>query len=83
MYFATINFLHFAVLLFGVSAGVFVEVSYLTRPPAPEKMNVFAADAKETVKLDTGDRFNAGLSILLGAIIVALWIVFSPLFFHS
>ena len=83
VYFATINFLHFAVLLFGVSAAVFVAVSYLTRPPAPEKMNVFAADAKETVKLDTGDRFNAGLSILLGAIIVALWIVFSPLVFHS
>ena len=58
-------------------------VSYLTRPPALEKMNVFAADAKEAVKLDTGDRFNAGLSILLGAIIVALWLVFSPLVFPS
>jgi len=35
----------------------------------------------QELKADLGDKFNAGLSILLGAIIVALWIFFSPLFF--
>lgn len=79
--YATINFLHFAVLLFLVSATVFVAVSYMTRPPAEEKMKVFAVDTKE-LAADFGDKFNAGLSILLGAIIVALWICFSPIFFR-
>jgi SSS family solute:Na+ symporter len=79
-FYASINFLHFAVLLFLVSASVFVAVSYMTRPPTEEKMKVFAVDTQE-LKADFGDKFNAGLSILLGAIIVALWIYFSPLFF--
>lgn len=81
-FYANINFLHFAVLLFLVSAGVFVGVSLLTRPPPAEKMNVFAVEAKEIAVSGAGDRFNAGLSILLGAIIVALWLVFSPLVFR-
>jgi len=79
-FYASINFLHFAVLLFLISASVFVAVSYMTRPPTEEKMKVFAVDTKE-LKADLGDKFNAGLSILLGAIIVALWIYFSPIFF--
>lgn len=80
-FYATINFLHFAVLLFFISATVFVAVSYMTRAPSEEKMKVFAVDAKEMVAADFGDKFNAGLSILLGTIIVALWIYFSPIFF--
>lgn len=80
--YATINFLHFAVLLFFISATVFVAVSYLTRPPVEEKMKVFAVDAKDIAVANLGDRFNVGLSILLGAIIVALWIYFSPIFFR-
>ena len=79
-FYATINFLHFAILLFLISAAVFVAVSYMTRPPTEEKMKVFAVDTKE-LAADFGDKFNAGLSILLGSIIVALWIYFSPIFF--
>ena len=81
-YYASINFLHFAVLLFLASAGVFVGVSLLTRPPGAEQMKVFAVEAKEIAASGAGDRFNAGLSILLGAIIVGLWIAFSPLAFR-
>ena len=79
-FYASINFLHFAVILFLIAGAVFVAVSYLTNPPSEEKMKVFAVDTQE-LKADLGDKFNAGLSILLGAIIVALWIYFSPLFF--
>ena len=79
-FYASINFLHFAVILFLIAGAVFVAVSYLTNPPPEEKMKVFAVDTQE-LKADLGDKFNAGLSILLGAIIVALWIYFSPLFF--
>ena len=80
-FYASINFLHFAVILFLIAGAVFVAVSYLTNPPPEEKMKVFAVDTQE-LKADLGDKFNAGLSILLGAIIVALWIYFSPLFFR-
>ena len=81
-FYARINFLHFAVLLFFLSAGVFVAVSYLTRPPPDEKMKVFAVDTRQIAAAGLHDRFNAGLSILLGAIIVGFWIYFSPLFFR-
>lgn len=79
-FYASINFLHFAVILFLIAGAVFVAVSYLTKPPSEERMKVFAVDTQE-LKADLGDKFNAGLSILLGAIIVALWIYFSPIFF--
>ena len=80
-YYARINFLHFAVILFLVSGAVLVITSYLTRPPTEEKMKVFAVDTREIAAANLGDKFNVGLSILLGAIILALWAFFSPIFF--
>jgi solute:Na+ symporter, SSS family len=80
-FYAHINFLHFAVLLFFLSAAVFIAVSYLTRPPPAQKLEVFAVDTKE-IAVGLRDKFNAGLSILLGAIIVGFWIYFSPIFFR-
>lgn len=58
----------------------FGAVSYLTRPPPAQKLEVFTVDPKE-IAVDLRDKFNAGLSILLGAIIVGFWIYFSPIFF--
>ena len=80
-YYAKINFLHFAVILFLVSGAVLVVMSYLTRPPTEEKMKVFTVDTKEIAVANLGDKFNVGLSILLGVIIVAFWVYFSPLVF--
>jgi len=79
-YYASINFLHFAVLLFLVSGGVLVLVSMLGKPPSEENLNVFKREEKE-ITTDIADKVNIGLSILLGAIIVALWVYFSPLVF--
>ena len=81
VYYAKINFLHFAVLLFLASGAVLVIMSYLTRPPTEEKMKVFAVDAKEIAASTVGEKANVGFSILLGVVIVAFWIFFSPLFF--
>ena len=72
-----------AVILFLVSGAVLVVMSYLTKPPAEEKMKVFVVDAKEIAVANLSDKFNVGLSILLGAIIVALWVYFSPLVFNA
>ncbi len=78
--FATINFLHFAVLLFLASSVLLVAVSLFTQAPSAQNLALFQAD-KQEVATDLGDKFNAGLSILLGAVILAFWIIFSPLVF--
>ena len=80
-FYAKINFLHFAVILFLVSGAVLVVMSYLTKPPAEEKMKVFAVETKEIAVANLSDKLNVGLSILLGVIIVAFWVYFSPLVF--
>ncbi len=80
--YASINFLHFATLLFVISGAILVIVSLLTAPPPARKLEVFTAERKELVT-DVHDRINVGLSILLAAIILALWIVFSPLAFGN
>jgi SSS family solute:Na+ symporter len=78
--YASINFLHFAVFLFIVSGFVLISVSLAGKTPSADNLLVFARE-EQVVKTDAMDRLNIGLSILLGAIIAALWIYFSPLFF--
>src|SRR5467141_1473131 len=75
---ATINFLHFAVLLFVICTFVLFIVSMMTPPPPREKTEGLtyggAAAAGETRE---DRRFEIGLSVLLVAIIGVLWIVFA------
>ena len=79
--YATINFLHFAVLLFVVCTSILIGVSLVTAPPPPEKV--------EGITFDTTQRSTAGprgpgwrrtdviLSVLLALSVGAIWLYFS------
>jgi len=75
---ATINFLHYAVLLFVICTFVLFIVSMMTPPPPREKtegLTYRKTDVKEGET--TGERkFEVGLSVLLVALLGVLWIVF-------
>jgi SSS family solute:Na+ symporter len=81
---ATINFLHYAVLLFVICTAVLFVVSMMTPPPPADKIDgltyVRAAPGAAAVLLEgetaKDRRFQIGLSVLLVAIIGVLWIVF-------
>jgi SSS family solute:Na+ symporter len=77
-HYASINFLHFAALLFVASGLVLVAVSLLSRPPAAERLTLFAAEPA-TAAAPADHRRILGLSILLAAIILFLWTWFSPI----
>ena len=81
-YYAKINFLHFAVLLFLVAGGLLVLVSLLGKRPPEQNLAVFAPAGGATATPTTPDRVNVGLSILLGAIILGFWVYFSPVCFR-
>ena len=81
---ATINFLHYAVLLFVICTAVLFVVSMATPPPGADKTDgltyVRAAPGAAAV-LQEGETardrtFAIGLSVLLVATIGVLWIVF-------
>jgi len=75
---ATINFLHYAVLLFVICTFVLFIVSMMTPPPPAEKTAGLtyggSAAAGETRE---DKRLEVGLSILLVALLGVLWIVFA------
>src|SRR5213596_3646265 len=83
---ATINFLHYAVLLFVICTFVLFIVSSMTPPPPPEKtegLTYGKPDVGEPgLAVKVGEtkeerRLEIGLSVLLVAIIGVLWIVFA------
>jgi solute:Na+ symporter, SSS family len=79
--YATINFLHFAILLFVICTAVLIAVSLMTAPPPPEKV--------EGITFDTTQRTTEGprgrgwrrtdlvLSVLLALSVGAIWLYFS------
>ncbi len=80
MWFASINFLHFAALLFVLCTLVLVAVSLATPPPAPERV---ADLTYQTAKPSPADqatpaerRMTVALSVLLVATIGVLWFIF-------
>ena len=79
-WFASINFLHFAALLFVLCSLILIVVSMMMPPPPPERvadltMQTVAPSA--VVGVAPRERsFEIGLSVLLAATIGALWIVF-------
>jgi SSS family solute:Na+ symporter len=79
-WYAGINFLHFAALLFLLCSLILIVVSVLTPPPEPERVADLTVQTARTLE-DPADtpkerRVAAILSILLAATIGALWIVF-------
>jgi len=84
VYYANINFLHFAAILFLISIVVLVIISALTEKPSPEKLEIFEIKGGEEGYAFAGSRkTNIALSILLAAVVLALWIIFSPLNFKQ
>ncbi|HEX9706614.1 MAG TPA: sodium:solute symporter [Steroidobacteraceae bacterium] len=81
--YAEVNFLHFAVLLFAISAAALIGVSLATAPPAPDRVRDLTIATLRPMDADgqarersarTGD---IALSILLLLIIAAIWTIFS------
>ena len=82
--YAAINFLHFAILLFVVSVVILITVSYLTEPPTEDNMDIFKPHKKrddEVAETHEQHNINAVLSFLLIFVVLALWVIFSPIFF--
>src|SRR2546423_654510 len=78
-WFATINFLHFAALLFALCSGILIAVSLATDPPGAARTVGLTYGAPEitAVPVSAGPRqLNIVLSVVLAATIGVLWIVF-------
>ena len=77
---ASINFLHFAALLFALCSAILIVVSFLTAPP--EAARVAELTLKTSTKVvDTADtpperRLTIWLSVALVAAIGVIWIIF-------
>lgn len=76
--FATINFLHFAILLFVVSVAVLVLVSLWTAPPHAASIDLLTLQQSHTSRRDEPTR-NADLllSLLVVMLVAAVWVYFS------
>jgi SSS family solute:Na+ symporter len=79
-WYANINFLHFAALLFVLCSFILIVVSILTPPPATERVADLTLQTAEPIH-DPADspqerRLAIIFSVLLAATIGALWIVF-------
>jgi len=75
---ATVNFLHYAVLLFVICSGVLVAVSYASPAPRPEQVS-FLHVSEEDLKLvrkTTAHKINVALSVLLVLALLGLWWTF-------
>ncbi len=84
-WYATVNFLHFAVGLFLVCAAILLVVSFLTREPTREKLAgltfATAEEGGEGLDIAPSDplwrRRDIGLSILVAALVAAVWLFFT------
>ena len=79
--YATINFLHFAVLLFVLCTAILIAVSLMTAPPPPEKVEGITFDTTQrTTEGPRGRgwrRTDVVLSLLLALGVGAIWLYFS------
>ncbi len=81
--FATINFLHFCVLLFAICSGILIVVSLLTRPVPEAQLRglTFQTAEKEAaiegIELEAkGKKLNAGLTVVLLIIVTCVLVYF-------
>jgi SSS family solute:Na+ symporter len=79
-WYADINFLHFAAMLFVLCSLILIVVSMMTPPPPPERVADLTiqtvAPSAEVVVAPRERSLEITLSVLLAALIGALWIVF-------
>src|SRR6266853_68877 len=78
-WFATINFLHFAALLFVLCSGILIAVSLATAPPGAAHtagLTYGTPDITATPVAAGPRQLNIVLSVVLAATIGVLWIVF-------
>ena len=79
--YATINFLHFAVVLFVICVAILIGVSLVTAPPPPEKVEGITFDTTQRTTEGPpgggGGRTDRGLSGLLAPSVGAIWLYFS------
>ena len=79
---ASINFLHFAILLAAICSVIMVVVSLFTAPPTEDKLGIFAKRATERIaESHKAHGINVMLSVLLVVAVLAIWAYFSPLVF--
>lgn len=79
--YASINFLHFAILLFGFSVVTLVAVSLATMAPSQRQLEIFAKGEAEETWLASQSRVhreNLVYSYALVGIVLVMWLVFSP-----
>ena len=83
--FATINFLHFAILLFGVCALLLIAVSLMTEAPSDERLNglTYATTVSQdrAASRASWTRSDVAHSVIIVAVIVMILVYFSPLNF--
>jgi len=75
---ANINFLHYSIILFVISGAILIVVSLLTEQPSKENLSIFTVE-RDDVSTHPSNRLNIALTILLIAIILLLWAIFSPM----
>lgn len=80
--YADINFLHFAVILFLICAGILILVSLLTTPPSDKKLvNLTYATLDRTITATSSDpvwrRRDILLSVILALAVGAVWLYFT------
>jgi SSS family solute:Na+ symporter len=75
--YADINFLHFALVLFAICSAILIVVSLLTDKPELSRIEHITFDWKSKLTLGKDAKRDAALSILLVAIILVIWWVFS------
>ena len=79
-WYADINFLHFAALLFILCSAILIVVSFMTPPPEPSRvadLTLQTVAPSELVSVPPRERtFEIWLSVLLMATIGVLWIIF-------
>ena len=76
-YFLDINFLHFALFLFIFCAAILMLVSKLTSPQDPKTLQLVTFQ-KSTSSSSFKWSTDVGLTIALIALVLILWLVFSP-----
>lgn len=82
--YATLDFLHFAILLFVISLAILVLVSLTSMAPNTTHMSIFEVSG-DSIEMDKGGtaahQRNVFQSWVLAAIVLVLWAVFSSLVF--
>ncbi|MBD1805246.1 hypothetical protein H6F98_07255 [Microcoleus sp. FACHB-SPT15] len=82
--YASINFLHFAILLFVLSVVILVAVSLRTAAPTRSNLSIFEETDDKLMKPAGSSKThkrNVTYSMVLAGVVLVFWVVFSPVAF--